>query len=160
MAWTDAPTTELVVSFVDTNNNHSKVRFWLPGLVTDLAAASVVAITNALYYMTECWLYKVELIPHALNGAAVGSMGGSYGSAADKSRFVWKTTAGSLIRLEIPTLDPAILLPDGETIDQSNTAVAAFLASAKTTLKGPAGEAIQSLVSAVRVRSAQTKTQK
>ncbi len=157
--FSDAPATELLMTFTDKDGKHSKVRVWLAGLVTDLAAAGPAAIIAASAALSDALMSKAELIPHALNTDAVGTYTGAYVGSADKSRFIFKTTAGSLVTQDIPTVKEAIMKANGIDIDQTNTDVAAYIAYVIAHQKGPAGEAIASLVSAQRVRSKFTKTQ-
>lgn len=114
------------VTFRDSKNQTASMRWFQLSTLTiavqlsnsQAVLADVAALTNA----------SVVLNQNTGAAAPVAGASADYENVEDKAVFVFQTAAGAIHRYQIPAPLASIFLADGETIDFTNGAVAAFVA--------------------------------
>lgn len=126
------PTFGQTVTYRDDKGQTSTVRFFVVANATQALAATAAAALIAL--MTPLTNAAVQAVRGPSNLSPVGVVYGTnaeFENVEDKAEFTYETAAGSIHRYQIPAPKASIFLADGETIDYTNSDVAAFDAAVK-----------------------------
>lgn len=139
---------QIIPSWIDQGNSN-RDSFWLLQNRVETVPSDLLAVVTAAKALTKsgrlCVAYQ---IPHVYGESGSSNV---YG-IGDAATFYVSSTPGGRGVISIPDLDPAILMPDGVTIDQSNSAVVAFVAQMYAKLGDSNGNAWTSIRAANRTR--------
>lgn len=140
-------------TFRDAKGNTSKITFFVDGSVSANAAATAMSnvlaattpLTNAvLQSATGPFLVAQQEVVYGTNS--------TYATIEDKAVFTFQTATGALHRPQIPAPKAALFQADGETIDNSNALVIAYVAEIIADTVTRDGEAIGFGANGTRVR--------
>jgi hypothetical protein len=144
------------VTLRDDKGYTARVSFWIEAATQVAAATSGAAVVADIAAMSNA---AVQAVRGASNMSPIGVVYGAnavYEDVQDKARMSFETADGSIHRYEIPAPLEVLFLPDGETVDKSQAAVAAFLTNMLAGTQGVssrAGNYLTIFLGGVRVRT-------
>lgn len=121
------PVARQTFTFRDSKNQTASLMFFVTGAAISDQNTAAAAIQNTLQALTNAHLEggtgPSPIVPAAPTAGATAV----YQNVEDKATFTFDTATGVVHRLSIPAPIAAIFQADGETVDYSNAAVAAFV---------------------------------
>lgn len=115
-----------ILTWRDAKGNTARTKFYVNGTTLTADDTAARAVFNAMTPISNAHLQA------AVGAATISPTEVIYGTNADfpsiedKAVFTFQTAAGAIHRLSVPAPISSIFLADGETVDQTNTAVVTF----------------------------------
>lgn len=139
--------TQCMVKFDDVTGEGASMKFTMDGLVDPTSFAPLVTVLDGI---SDAAINGMAFT--AEDTAEVGTaVDDDYSTPQDKALFTFKS-AGGEYQIAVPSPDPAIFLPDKETVNPANAAVIAFVGAITTNGTDPNGNAL-TFVGARRIRT-------
>jgi hypothetical protein len=116
-------------TFRDSKGNTARISFFVSGANATAQATAANNVFVTITPLTNAAFQSSSGPETAVPTEVVYGTSATYENAEDKAVFTFQTAAGGIHRYQIPAPIAGMFLADGETVDNSNVAVTAFVSA-------------------------------